>query len=139
MGTLSDPKLEKFAQAMLVNIAHGMPRSKAAAAPRFVEFPPPMGMHLAYLFPFSDQVLYPRTIGVKTALTRLAITPPWLARVLAAIVRMGAAGLIAGEGFRHVIARLGLDRAPSKEAQFALRVDVKYGVRTRQATLLGKA
>ncbi len=32
MGALSDPKLEKFAQALLVNIAHGMPRSKAAAA-----------------------------------------------------------------------------------------------------------
>src|SRR5262245_27281175 len=32
MGILSDPKLEKFAQAMLVNIAQGMPHSKAAAA-----------------------------------------------------------------------------------------------------------
>lgn len=32
MGTLSDPKLEKFSQALLVNIAQGMPRSKAAAA-----------------------------------------------------------------------------------------------------------
>jgi hypothetical protein len=32
MGALSDPKLEKFAQALLVNLAHGMPRSKAAAA-----------------------------------------------------------------------------------------------------------
>jgi hypothetical protein len=31
MGALSDPKLEKFSQAMLVNIAQGMPRSKAAA------------------------------------------------------------------------------------------------------------
>jgi hypothetical protein len=32
MGALSDPKLEKFSQALLVNIAQGMPRSKAAAA-----------------------------------------------------------------------------------------------------------
>lgn len=32
MAALSDPKLEKFSQALLTNIAHGMPRSKAAAA-----------------------------------------------------------------------------------------------------------
>jgi len=32
MGTLSDPKLEKFSQALLVNIAQGIPRSNAAAA-----------------------------------------------------------------------------------------------------------
>jgi len=32
MPALSDPKLERFSQALLVNIAHGMPRSKAAAA-----------------------------------------------------------------------------------------------------------
>jgi hypothetical protein len=31
MGTLSDPNLEKFSQALLVNIAQGMPRSRAAA------------------------------------------------------------------------------------------------------------
>jgi len=32
MAALSDPKLEVFSQALLVNIAQGMPRSKAAAA-----------------------------------------------------------------------------------------------------------
>lgn len=32
MGALRDPQLEKFAQALLANIAHGMPRSKAAEA-----------------------------------------------------------------------------------------------------------
>jgi hypothetical protein len=32
MPALSDPKLEKFSQALLMNIAQGMPRSKAAAA-----------------------------------------------------------------------------------------------------------
>jgi hypothetical protein len=32
MGALSDPKLEKFSQALLVNIAQGMPPSKAAVA-----------------------------------------------------------------------------------------------------------
>jgi hypothetical protein len=34
MGALSDPKLEKFSQALLVNIAQGMPRSRAAAEAR---------------------------------------------------------------------------------------------------------
>ena len=32
MAALSDPKLEKFSQALLINIAQGMPRSKAATA-----------------------------------------------------------------------------------------------------------
>jgi hypothetical protein len=31
MAALSDPKLEKFSQALLVNIAQGMPRSRAAS------------------------------------------------------------------------------------------------------------
>lgn len=31
MATLSDPKLERFSQALLVRIAQGMPRSRAAA------------------------------------------------------------------------------------------------------------
>ena len=64
--------------------------ARAFSAPRLVEFPPPVGAQLAYLFPFSDQVLYPRTMGVKTAVTRLAIEPAWLARALSMAVRSGA-------------------------------------------------
>jgi saccharopine dehydrogenase (NAD+, L-lysine-forming) len=106
--------------------------------PQMIEFPSPVGPHLAYLFPFSDQVLYPRTMGSRTALTRLAIEPGWLARVLAAIVGTGAARLMAIDGLRHIIARRRKNRPSGEGARFALRVDVKHGGRTRLATLLGR-
>jgi saccharopine dehydrogenase-like NADP-dependent oxidoreductase len=111
----------------------------AFSDPRLVDFPPPVGAQLSYLFPFSDQVLYPRTMGARTALTRLAIEPAWLARLLAAIVRTGASRLFAIEGVRHAIARRRHDRPSSKDARFALRVDVGCGGRWRCATLLGQA
>lgn len=49
--------------------------AQAFSDPRVIEFPSPFGPRSAYLFPFSDQVLYPRTMGAQTALTRLAIEP----------------------------------------------------------------
>ena len=55
---------------------------RAFSAPRLVEYPAPAGARLSYLFPFSDQVLYPRTMGVRTAVTRLAIEPEWLSKAL---------------------------------------------------------
>ncbi|MEQ1863945.1 MAG: saccharopine dehydrogenase NADP-binding domain-containing protein [Micropepsaceae bacterium] len=109
------------------------------SAPQLVEFPPPTGARLSYLFAFSDQVLYPRTMGARTALTRLAIEPAWLAKLLALIVRSGAARLMATEWVRQVIARQRRNRPPSKDARFALRVDVRRGGRLRSATLLGPA
>ena len=113
--------------------------ARAFSAPQLVEFPPPAGAQLAYLFPFSDQVLYPRTMGAKTALTRLAIAPAWLARGLAVMVRTGASRLMAIEGVRHAVARRLRDRPSSKDARFALRVDVRHDGRSRRATLLGHA
>jgi saccharopine dehydrogenase (NAD+, L-lysine-forming) len=111
----------------------------AFSEPRLVEFPPPVGAQLAYLFPFSDQVLYPRTIGVRTAVTRLAIEPVWLARVLAVMVRTGVSHLLATERIRHAIARRRHDHPSSTRARFALRVDVRRGGCLRCATLLGQA
>jgi saccharopine dehydrogenase (NAD+, L-lysine forming) len=112
--------------------------ARAFSAPRLVEFPAPVGARLSYLFPFSDQVLYPGTMGARTALTRLAIEPAWLARLLAVIARTGASRLVAMRGVRKAIAARHRDRPSSRAALFALRVDVKRGGRTRRATLLGR-
>jgi saccharopine dehydrogenase-like NADP-dependent oxidoreductase len=118
----------------------GMDRpTRAFSAPRRVEFPPPIGAQLAYLFPFSDQVLYPRTMGARTALTRLAIEPAWLARLLAAMVGTGASQLIALEAVRSTIARRLRNRPSRTDARFALVVRVAYGGRSKGATLLGHA
>jgi saccharopine dehydrogenase-like NADP-dependent oxidoreductase len=111
--------------------------ARAFSAPRTVEFPAPAGARLAYLFPFSDQVLYPRTLGARTALTRLALEPAWLASVLALIVRSGVSRLMAIGPVRHAIAQRRRNRPSSKDARFALRVDVRRGGRSRHATLIG--
>jgi saccharopine dehydrogenase (NAD+, L-lysine-forming) len=104
---------------------------------RVVEFPSPVGAQLAYLFPFSDQVLYPRTIGVRTALTRLAIEPAWLARALSMATWTGASHLLAADVIRKLIARRRRDRPAVEGARFALRVDVRYGPNSKHASLFG--
>ena len=110
----------------------------AFSDPRVIEFPSPFGPRSAYLFPFSDQVLYPRTMGAQTALTRLAIEPARLGRLLAASVRLGAVRLVARERVRNVLAKRRSDRAPNEgAARFALRVDVIHDGRSAHATLVG--
>ena len=103
-----------------------------------VEFPPPIGMRPAYLFPFSDQVLYPRTMGARTVRTRLAIEPTWLAKLLAMVVRTGAARLISRGAVRRAIAKGRGKDVPREDALFALRVDVTHQGQSSHATLLGR-
>ena len=110
----------------------------AFSDPRVIEFPSPFGPRSAYLFPFSDQVLYPLTMSAQTALTRLAIEPARLGRLLAASVRLGAVRLVARERVRNVLAERRSDRAPNEgAARFALRVDVIHDGRSAHATLVG--
>jgi hypothetical protein len=104
-----------------------------------IEFPPPFGPRSAYLFPFSDHVLYPRTMGARTAITRLAIEPARVARLLAASVRVGAVRLLARERVRHALTGRRPDRGPSDDVRFALRVDVIHAGRSAHATLVGGA
>lgn len=60
-----------------------------------VQFPVPLGVRRAYLFPFSDQVFFPKTLRARTAVTRLALDPPWLAPALSALVRLRVPALLA--------------------------------------------
>ncbi len=70
-------------------------------------FPAPLGLRSAYLFPFSDQVFFPKTLGARTALAGLALDPPWLAPTLALLVRLrGAAVLARRRGDRGPAQRL---------------------------------
>jgi hypothetical protein len=77
----------------------------AFSDPCRVDFPAPIGSRAAYLFPFSDQVLYPRTMGAQTVMSRLALDPPALARVLAFLVRTRAARVAARPGVRKALAQ----------------------------------
>jgi saccharopine dehydrogenase (NAD+, L-lysine-forming) len=59
-----------------------------------VTFPQPLGGKTAYLFPFSDQVFFPETLGAQTALSRLVLEPPWLGKLLAALVRLRVTAIL---------------------------------------------
>jgi saccharopine dehydrogenase-like NADP-dependent oxidoreductase len=108
--------------------------------PTLIEFPPPFGPRWAYLFPFSDQVLYPRTMGAKTVLTRLSLEPPRLGRLLAVVLRIGAARLLELDRVRRtLVAHRGTSKAGRDEPQFALRVDVAHGTQSASAALVGGA
>jgi saccharopine dehydrogenase-like NADP-dependent oxidoreductase len=113
--------------------------ARSFSEPREIEYPSPFGWRRSYLFPFSDQVLYPITMGAHTVVTRLAIEPRSMSRLLAAVVRLGAAGLMEQERVRHAITQRRGHNRSSNEAQFALRVDVTHNGRSAHATLLGPA
>jgi saccharopine dehydrogenase-like NADP-dependent oxidoreductase len=104
-----------------------------------VKFPLLFGERDAYLFPFSDQVLYPVTMEASTVETRLAIDPPRLARLLAVILRLGGARLIEARRVRETLLHLRRQATTDNAPKFALRVDVKYGGESASATLVGTA
>jgi saccharopine dehydrogenase (NAD+, L-lysine forming) len=87
--------LEEISRPYTVTVDGVEQRVLPFARPTRVAFPAPLGRRAAYLFPFSDQVSYPRTLGARTALTRLALDPPWLASVASALVRTGLASRLA--------------------------------------------
>jgi hypothetical protein len=110
----------------------------AFTSPRKVCFPDPVGERRAFLFPFSDQVLYPRTMGVRTVVTRLAIEPGWVASILHMLTRTGAAGLLRHDRLRRSIALTRRDGPSGDGKAFSLRVEVRRGAASAAATLLGR-
>jgi len=132
--------LQELAMSYEILIQGASRRVRAFSDPRLVEFLPPAGTRLAYLFPFSDQVLYPHTLGVHTAITRLAIDPAWLGRFLAITVRTRASRLMAIGWIRNALMNVRRQNRPSaKTAWFQLRVDVRCGDRWRHAMLAGQS
>ncbi len=59
-----------------------------------VPFPSPIGWRTAYLFPFSDQVFFPETLGARTAFARLTLNPAWLGGLMSALVRLRVPALM---------------------------------------------
>jgi saccharopine dehydrogenase-like NADP-dependent oxidoreductase len=129
--------LQEVAMTFDVHIDGSDLRKRAFSEPRLIQYPPPVGARQSYLFPFSDQVLYPRSMGARTVITRLALDPPWLAGALGLLSRSGVARLLAAKSIRRLFARGRHDRH-GPGAPFALRVDVGHHGRSRHATLVGQ-
>ena len=111
----------------------------AFSDPRRVTFPSPVGPRRAYLFPFSDQVLYPLTMNAGTVTSRLALDPQRLARLLALLGRTRAIQLSPLQLVLRKVSGARRKRPPREGAQFALRVDVGYREAAGHATLVGRA
>jgi saccharopine dehydrogenase (NAD+, L-lysine-forming) len=86
--------MEEIALPYAVRIEGREVPTRAFAGSARVDFPLPLGEHTAYLFPFSDQVFFPETLGVPTALSRLVLEPPWLGTLLSALVRLRVTALL---------------------------------------------
>lgn len=108
--------------------------------PRVIEFPLPVGRRMAWRAPFADQHFFPRSLGVSTAATRLALEPAWMGPLIAWALRAGARRMLQREGFRRLVRRLtmlahgrhlGADR-------WALVVEAQQGDRMCRYLLAGR-
>lgn len=93
--------LEEIASPFAVHVDGAYCEARPLTSPAPIAFPPPLGKRRAYLFPFSDQVFYPRTMGARTAITRLALEPSSVGTLAAALVRVGATKLLTRPGVRQ--------------------------------------
>ncbi|MEU5260115.1 saccharopine dehydrogenase NADP-binding domain-containing protein [Amycolatopsis sp. NPDC021455] len=130
-----DYLLQELAMSFDIHVDGTDRRVRAFTAPRVVDFPPPAH---GYLFPFSDQVLYPRTLGARTVTTRLAIAPARISRLPALLVATRASRLVATAPVRAVLGRLRHGRTGRPDAPYAVRVDVTHDGRAAHAALTGQ-
>lgn len=104
------------------------------------DFPAPLGRRTAYLFPWSDVVYYPKTLGVRTARGRFSLDPPWLGSAASLLVRAGARRWLRRRdllrGHRGALERL--ERRYRGRDLFALVVRADRGDRALRMSLSGR-
>lgn len=113
---------------------------RAFSEAKRVQFTSPLGPRTAYLFPFSDQVFYPETLGAHTSLARLSLNPPWLGSLLAILIRSGAPALMRrGAGSKERFNRLTgwLQRKYAGLDWYGLVVEVHGAGKLVRASLAG--
>lgn len=105
-----------------------------------VAFPEPAGVRPAYLFPWSDVVYYPKTLGAHSSEGRFALDPSWAGTVAAGLVRAGARRWLKRPGLAggHRRAIDWLKRRLVGRDLFALAVTVTSEQRTARMTLAGR-
>jgi saccharopine dehydrogenase (NAD+, L-lysine-forming) len=105
-----------------------------------VDFSAPLGRRKAYLFPWSDVVYYPKTLGAQTALGRFALDPAWAGRLVSVMMRAGARMWLERPGFRRGNRRVidALERFYAGRDRFALVVTVEGRERAMRMRLIGR-
>ncbi|HKU38126.1 MAG TPA: saccharopine dehydrogenase NADP-binding domain-containing protein [Polyangiales bacterium] len=113
---------------------HGRLRSAAPfTAGVSIAFPAPVGRRTAYLFPWSNVVSYPHTLGAKTSIGRFALAPAWLGAAVSVLVRSGARTWLkrlgGTAGTSAIIDRLKRKYAGDDAYALVVRVQGRTGVR----------
>jgi saccharopine dehydrogenase-like NADP-dependent oxidoreductase len=107
---------------------------------RRMHFPEPLGVRTAYLFPWSDVVYYPKTLGAGTSLGRFALEPAWVGTLATLLVRAGARNWLkrpgVARGHQNAINRLAR-RYEQKDA-FGLVVTAEGDGHAARMTLKGR-
>jgi saccharopine dehydrogenase-like NADP-dependent oxidoreductase len=122
-------------------VVDGTPQAAFAfQRPKPVRFPPPLGVRRAYTIPFRDQLYYPATLGAKTAIARIALDPPWLGAIIAALLELGLRERLGNGAGRGAVdgAVAWLKHRYAARDRYALVVDVRGGDRTIRATVDGR-
>jgi len=101
---------------------------------------PGLGPRTGYVFPWSDVVYYPKTLGARTAVGRLAIEPRWANDLLRALVRAGAPSWLEHQGTLAGPRRAvdWLKRILSGGDHFALQVRVEGAGKVAAMSIAGR-
>jgi hypothetical protein len=67
-----------------------------------VVFPIPLGPRRAHCFGLPGQIVYPRTLGVESVADRLALDPPWVMTLCAALARLRLTGVLRNASVERV-------------------------------------
>jgi saccharopine dehydrogenase-like NADP-dependent oxidoreductase len=132
--------MEELAQPYAIVRAGEERPAYAFGSSRIVDFPAPVGRTRAYTIPFRDQLYYPHTLGTRTAIARIAIDPPWIARAVSMLVHLGGRSLAARGGAHGPLSGL-VERLRVRHAgedRFALLVEARGDAGALRATLLGR-
>ncbi len=129
--------VEELAQDYSIVVDGRPERARAFARSTRVAFPAPIGPRRAYTMPFRDQLYYPRTLCATTAVARIALDPPWVGDLVAALVRLGARSWLRRRGALHGLTHRLRTRYAGHD-RFALVVDVRGEGRVVRSSLVGR-
>jgi saccharopine dehydrogenase (NAD+, L-lysine-forming) len=109
---------------------------------RRVDFGVEVGARTAYLFPWSDVVSYPETLGVLSSVGRFALHPPWAASACSWLVKSGVVDRLSTRLHEHPAGQIPalerIKRLYSRDDRFALVVSMRAQGRELHARLTGR-
>lgn len=120
---------------------HGHMRSaQPFGEPLRLAFPDPIGWRTTYTFPWSDVVYYPKTLGARTAIGRIALDPAWLASAAELLARAHVLPRVSRVllGGERSLRMRSLKQHYAAHNDFSLVVEAEGAGRTRRMSLVGK-